>query len=92
LDSFFGDIQFVVMNIVGTNGFVQIYQDLSIYVVLPEIDTNMAKEIVKQITSEIKSMLNEILGEMEITFNHRVVNYPESARDYLELFYNVVDL
>ncbi|HOV15443.1 MAG TPA: hypothetical protein PK771_14240, partial [Spirochaetota bacterium] len=92
MDSFFGDIQFVIMNVVGTNGFVQIYQDLSIYIVLPEIDTSMTKQIVSQVISEIKTMFNEIIGETEVTFNQRVVNYPDTARDYLEIFYNVIDL
>ena len=92
LDSFFGDVQFVVMNVVGTNGFVQIFDDMSIYVILPEIQKDIAKEISDQVITEIKNMFSEIVGEIEIEFKDKVCSYPEDSTDFVELFYAIIDL
>jgi hypothetical protein len=87
IDIFISDIQFIVMNIVGANGLVSMFDDFSIYAILPEADSEIANMLLDKITSDIKNMFNEIFGECDIEFANSSVNYPEDSRDFAQLFY-----
>ena len=87
IDIFISDIQFIVMNIVGANGLVSMFDDFSIYAILPEADSQIASMLLEKITVDIRNMFSEIFGDCTVEFANTAVNYPEDSQDFAELFY-----
>jgi hypothetical protein len=91
-ETFYSDIQFVIMNVVGTNGFVQILRDMNIYIVLPEIQKSMSQDILKEITEQLDNMFSEIHESVAISLKNKIANYPDDAKDYINLFYKIQNI
>ncbi|MCG8568919.1 MAG: hypothetical protein MJB14_02150 [Spirochaetes bacterium] len=89
LHTFYDDIQFVVMNIVGINGYVKIYDNLSIYILMPEIGKKMAIALQDEVITNINNMFNEIFGELNIDYLKKVSCYPDDSKDFIKLFLKV---
>ena len=87
IDTFISDVQFIVMNIVGTDGLVSMFNDFSIYAILPEVDSSNSKEILNRIVEEIEIMFSEIFGSSQIDFENKIVNYPDDSDNFIELFF-----
>ena len=89
VDAFISDVQFIVMNIVGSDGLVSMFNDFSIYSILPSVTLEESTTILETIVAEIKNMFNEIFGGNEIIFNNSISNYPKQSKNFIELFYLV---
>ena len=87
INIFISDIQFIVMNIVGANGLVSMFDDFSIYAILPEADNQIASMLLDKITTDVKNMFSEIFGECTVEFANNAVSYPSDSQDFAELFY-----
>ena len=87
IDIFISDIQFIVMNIVGANGLVSMFNDFSVYAILPEADSQIADTLLDKITADIRNMFSEIFGSCNVEFSNSSVNYPVDSRNFEELFY-----
>ena len=75
------------MNIVGANGLVSMFDDFSIYAILPEADSQIAATLLDKITADIKNMFAEIFGTCNVEFSNSSVNYPADSKNFEELFY-----
>ena len=75
------------MNIVGANGLVSMFDDFSIYAILPEADNQIASMLLDKITTDVKNMFSEIFGECTVEFANNAVSYPSDSQDFAELFY-----
>jgi hypothetical protein len=87
INIFISDIQFIVMNIVGANGLVSMFDDFSIYAILPEADSEIASMLLDKITADVKNMFSEIFGNCTVEFANNAINYPADSQDFAELFY-----
>jgi hypothetical protein len=79
-------MQFLIMNIIGQNGYVQIQPNFDIYMVLTGINKSFAKDIVNQMLQDIDNMFIEVIGEFKIKYEFKILSYPEDSNNYLELF------
>lgn len=83
--NFYGDIQFIVMNVVGTNAFVELLEDMEIYIALPDSTVEYARKIADEIIGNIKNIFSEITTEFNPEFSFKIVSYPDSSTDLVEL-------
>jgi hypothetical protein len=92
IENFFGDLQFVLMNIIGQNGFVQIVEDMNIYMILTGIRKNLAKDVLTQIKTEVTNMFNEIIGDIDVQYIDAVLNYPDDSDNFIKMFNHLYEL
>ena len=87
LNDFKNDIQFIIMNIIGTRGFVEIFKNMDTYIILPDVDKNTADITTEQIKREITRMFNEIIDDSEVVIKEKIVSYPEDTMNFIEIFF-----
>ncbi|MBN2544558.1 MAG: hypothetical protein JXB50_02095 [Spirochaetes bacterium] len=85
LINFYSDIQFIVMNIVGTNSYVEITEDLNIYVILPSINKEYALKTAKKIKEEIKNIFTEVTENFIPELTSKIITYPDDAINLLDI-------
>lgn len=85
LINFYSDIQFIVMNIVGTNSYVEISEDLNIYVILPSINKDHAEKTAKKIKEEIKNIFTEVTANYKPELSSKVINCPEDSDNMVDI-------
>jgi len=89
--NFLSDIQFIAMNIAGTNSFLQVYDDFSMIIILPEVKKSVAANTSKVIIDETKMMFNEIFGGINLDFKDLVLSFPEDSNKYIEIFHKLIN-
>jgi type IV pilus biogenesis protein CpaD/CtpE len=85
------DIQFLAMNVVGTNGYVQVYQKedtrvMHVYVMLPDVARYIARETAKEIRKELAGLFVEVFGLTGLNIEISTRSYPDDLVDYIGLF------
>ena len=90
--TFLSDIQFIGMNVAGQNSFLQVYDDISMFIILPEVKKSVAITTAKVIIDEIKMMFNEIFGSLLLNFKDLVLSLPEDSNNYLNIFNKFLNL
>ncbi len=90
--TFLSDIQFIGMNVAGTNSFLQLYEDISMFIILPEVKKSVAINTAMVIIDEIKMMFNEIFGSLSLNFKYLVLSIPEDSNNYIEIFSKLINL
>lgn len=92
VETFLSDIQFIAMNVTGTNAFLQVYDDISMIIILPEIKKSVALNAAKIIIDEINMMFNEIFGNISLKFNQLVLSFPEDSNNYIDIFQKLIKI
>lgn len=87
INDFKNDIQFIIMNTIGTKGFVEVFKDIDTYIILPDVDKDTANTISDQIKLEIHKMFNEIIDGSNVGIKEKIVSYPEDATNFIEIFF-----
>lgn len=90
--TFLSDIQFIGMNVVGTNSFLQVYEDISMFIILPEVKKSVAINTAKLIIDEIQMMFNEIFGNLSLNFKNLVLSLPEDSNNYIDILNKLINL
>lgn len=91
LINYYNEVQFVIMNIIGKEGFVKIFEDMSMYIILPDTKKFVANEIIKQIIKEFNKMFSELIGKLDFKIEHLIINYPDDTDNIIDLFSKLND-
>lgn len=83
--NFYSDIQYSIMNTVGTNGYIELLENLEIFIVLPDANLTYSKKIVNDVINNLKSLFLEITTEFTPDYNVKIAIYPDDSKDINEL-------
>jgi hypothetical protein len=86
LQDFTNSIQYAIMNIVGTSGFVEILKDMDIYIILPNTAKEEAEKTALIISEGLKNLIKEKTMKFDEDLKYILVNYPNDVNDHIEMF------
>lgn len=91
LSSFRNDVQYVAMNAIDSDGYVNIFDNLDVISILPNITKEDAIEKAQSLVEGIKNIFNEAVGSMDVEISYTIASYPNDAEDALTLLLNLIN-
>lgn len=91
LSSFRNDVQFVATNAIDSDGYVNIFDNLDVISILPNVNKEDAIEKAQSLVEGIKNIFTETMGSVEVEISYTTATYPNDAEDALTLLLNLIN-
>jgi len=91
LSSFRNDVQFVATNAIDSDGYVNIFDNLDVISILPNVNKEDAIEKAQSLVEGIKNIFTETMGSVKVEISYTTATYPNDAEDALTLLLNLIN-
>ncbi|HQJ05739.1 MAG TPA: hypothetical protein PLI57_05115, partial [Spirochaetota bacterium] len=91
LPSFRNEAQFLVINSIDPDGYVNVFDNLDIISILPNTNKEEAIEKSESIIEGIKNIFLEAVGSKDIEISFKTASYPNDAENALTLLLNLIN-